>query len=404
MYIENFHIFAADKNTFFMKTDRPTVKVIIDTTKERKSDGKCPIYIQVTWKGARVKEKAGFLTEKEYKKRSYKTDKTIMRRIREIDRRIDELSSDGGFDPLSKVLRSPSLTPFRVISELCRVKRLSFRTCEGYMTTHRVLQSYFGEDYMLENLTLPMIQGFARTIRVSPSTMAFYLKDLKSVLGYAAERGYVKENVMENWKFKKDGYKDREKPRSRTTYEIKEYVKRWRSKKEECLGIWLSGYYFNGLSLVDLVSVDWGKVEERFIGDGSYYSFNIERKKTKEVAHVMTPVTELTKELLSFLQTKPWENHSYAYYSSYINSSLKRIDPTLTYYQCRHSFASLLVGSRTPLNTIAAMLGRSVTGLSTYIHRVTEEETLAAASKALIDEEVVVSMEDELAVFEELVD
>lgn len=385
-----------------MKTDRPTVKVIIDTTKERKSDGKCPIYIQVTWKGARVKEKAGFLTEKEFKKRSYKTDRALMKRLKEIDRRIDELSLDGGFEPLSKVLRSPSLTPVKIISELCRVKRLSFRTCEGYMTTHRVLQSYFGEDYKLEELTLPQIQGFARTIRVSPSTMAFYLKDLKSVLGYAAERGYIKENPMEKWKFKGDGFRDREKPRSRTSYEIKEYVKIWNKTKEESIGIWLSGYYFNGLSLVDLMAVDWSSVEERFIGDGMYYSFNIERKKTKEVAHIMTPVTPLTKELLEFLKTEPWKGHSY--YSAYINSKLKKIDKTLTYYQCRHSFASLLVGSRTPLNTIAAMLGRSVNGLSTYIHRVTEEETLAAASKALIDEEMVSTMEDELTVFEELIE
>lgn len=387
-----------------MKTDRPTLKVVIDKSKIRKSDGLAPLFIQVTWKGKRVKEGTGiYLDPKEFKKRSYSSNKTLMRRLREIDRRIDELSSEGGFDPLSRVFRDETKSTRMIISELCRVKRLSFRTSEGYMTTHRVLQSYFGEDYSLSGLTLPAIQGFARTLRVTPSTMAFYLKDLKSLLGYAKERGYVKENVMEKWRFKGDGYRDREKPRSRSMEEIREYVRLWRKTGDLALGIWLSGFYFNGLALVDLVSVEWGKVEESFIDGGWYYQFTVERRKTREVAHVTTPVTGLTKDLLSFLRTHPWKGHGYRYFSSHVNKLLKKTDPALTYYQCRHSFASLLVGSRTPLNTISSLLGRSVNGLSAYIHRVTESETLAAASRALIDEEIEVSPEDEMEVFGEFI-
>lgn len=387
-----------------MKTDRPTLKVVIDKSKIRKSDGLAPVFIQVTWKGKRVKEGTGiYLDPKEFKKRSYSSNKTLMRRFREIDRRIDELSSDGGFDPLSRVFRNETKSTKMIISELCRVKRLSFRTSEGYMTTHRVLQSYFGEDYTLSGLTLPAIQGFARSVRVSPSTMAFYLKDLKSLLGYAKERGYLKENPMEGWRFKGDGYRDREKPRSRGMEEIREYARRWRKTGDLALGIWLSGFYFNGLALVDLVSVDWDNVEESFIEGGWYYQFTVERRKTREVAHVTTPVTALTKDLLSFLRTRPWKGHGYRYFSSHVNKLLKKTDPTLTYYQCRHSFASLLVGSRTPLNTISSLLGRSVNGLSAYIHRVTESETLAKASRALIDEEIEVSPEDEEAVFDEFI-
>lgn len=66
---------------------------------------------------------------------------------------------------------------------------------------------------------------------------------------------------------------------------------------------------------------------------------------------------------------------------------------------------SLLVASHTPLNTIASMLGRSVNGLSTYIHRVTEPSVLSEASKALLvfDEEIEVFPEDEEAVFDEFI-
>ena len=388
---------------------RPTVHVYTDKTKKRKSDGMVPLNIVVTYKGKRVKEATGIhVTESEFRKGEYRTNRTLSKRLREIDQRIDDLLSDGGFDPLSKVLRSPVLTPFKVISELCRVKRLSQRTYEGYITTLHSLQDYFGEDFTLSELTLPKIQGYARAVRVSPPTMAFYLKDLKSLLGYAKERGYLRENVMERWRFRGEGFRDREKPRSRSVEDIKGFVKTWRTTKDrrvrESLGIWLAGFTFCGMALVDLIEVEWGEVEERFIGDGLYYSFTIDRRKTKETAFVTVPVTDLSRDLLAFLRTRPWVGRSR--YTSYINTCLKLTDRTLTYYQCRHSFASLLVASRTPLNTIASMLGRSVNGLSTYIHRVTEPSVLSEASKALLvfDEEIEVSPEDEEAVFESLIE
>lgn len=391
-----------------MTAERPTVRCIIEKSKLRK-DGKYPLYILVTWKFKRSKEATGiYLTEKDFKKGSYKTVKTLSKRLYEIDLRVSELLSEGrDFTPSDVLAVVREKSPHIIISEMCRIKKLSSRTSTGYMTTHRSLQGYFGEDYRLSSLSLPDIQGYARTLRVSPSAMAFYLKDLKSLLGYAKERGYIKENVMEKWKFKADGFRDREKPKSRSIYDIKDYVKRWRKEKgdlKEALGIWLSGFYFCGIALVDLMEVDWDSVEEKFIGDGMYYSFTIGRKKTKEVAFITTPVTDITKNLLSFLRTKPWKNRRH--YSAFINRNLKKIDPTLTYYQCRHSFASLLVASRTPLNTIASLLGRSVNGLSTYIHKVTEKEVLSKASSVLttIEEEYGVDFEMEGEVFESLIE
>lgn len=387
---------------------RPTVHVYTDKTKKRKSDGLVPLNIVVTYRRKRVKESTGiYVTEKEFRKGAYRTNRALSKRLREIDQRIDDLLSDGGFDPLSKVLRSPVMTPAKIISEMVRVKRLSVRTHSGYLTALHSLQDYFGEDFTLSSLTLPSIQGYARAVRVSPPTMAFYLKDLKALLGYAKERGYVRENVMERWRFRGEGFRDREKPRSRSVEEIKGYVKLWRTSGDrrvrESLGIWLSGFTFCGMAIVDLMAVDWSGVEGRLIGDGYYYSFTINRRKTKETAFITVPVTDLSRDLLSFLKTVPWAGRSH--YPSYVNACLKLTDRTLTYYQCRHSFASLLVASRTPLNTIASMLGRSVNGLSTYIHRVTEPSVLSEASKALLvfEEGPEVTKEEEVSVFEELV-
>lgn len=391
-----------------MKTDRPAVKVVIDRTKKRKSDGKCPLSIQVVWKGTKAKESTGVsLTEKEYSKGSWKAVRPLSKRLHELEDRIDLLLSGRTDFTAREVLeKEVAVSPYKVILEMCRVKKLSVRTSKGYVTTHRSLQSYFGEDYTLSDLTLANIQGYARTMRVSPSAMAFYLKDVKSLLGYAAQRGYIKENPMLKWKFKLDGFRDREKPKSRSQYEISTYIKKWSETEDmevrEALGVWLAGYHFSGMALVDLMKVDWSSVEERFIEGDWYYTFTIGRTKTREVAHIVCPVTDLTRKLLSLMRSRPWEGK--CNYSNRINRLLKKVDPTLTYYQCRHSFASLMVASRTPLNTIASMLGRSVNGLSTYIHKVTETEVLAAASRALITEEIKTTMEEEMEVFESLIE
>ena len=149
----------------------------------------------------------------------------------------------------------------------------------------------------------------------------------------------------------------------------------------EAAGIWLSGYYFCGLALIDLMSVKWEGVDETTIKDGRYYTFIVNRRKTKEVAHVMTPVTPLTRSLLGLLQTKPWEKRRH--YTNYINRELKKIEPGLTYYTCRHTFCSMMVAAGIPLNTISSMMGRSVNGLTAYILRVTEGEALSRAATAL---------------------
>ena len=39
--------------------------------------------------------------------------------------------------------------------------------------------------------------------------------------------------------------------------------------------------------------------------------------------------------------------------------------------------------SKAPLNTIASMLGRSINGISVYIERITESESLASAAEML---------------------
>ena len=391
-----------------MRTHKPTVRCLLDKTKQRKTDSLYPLFIHVNWKGTRAKETTGiYLSLTDYRKGVYLKNKTLSKRLNEIDDRIYELMSEGrkftSNDVLSKIKEKTFL---QIVNECCMVKKLSYSTHYSYINTLHSLQKFYGEDFTLSDLTLHNIQGFSRSVGVQPATVWTYLKNLKSILNFAVNRGYLKENPMKGWNFKSDGYKSIDKPKSKSQEEIMHYIDIYNTTTDkyvkESIGIWLSGYFFNGIALIYLMKVDWNSVERKPIEGDYYYTFNIHRQKTKEVATIMTPVTPLTEELLELLKTKPWTKYKIQY-TLVINKHLKKIDPTLTYYQCRHSFATMLVSSNVSLNTIATLLGRSVEGLSTYINKITEQKKLADATKSLRIEKIEYDKEKELEVFDKFI-
>lgn len=365
-----------------MKTFEPAVNVRQDTSKKR-MDGKSPLYIHVQWNRTRSKEATSiYLDEKDFRKKVWKTDRKLKKRLNEIDERVAELMAARkpftAKECFGKV--SSGINPEHIVNELVAVKRLTQKTAEGYSSTVRSLRLYFGDDVKLDELTLSTIQGYARSMGVSPVTVCTYLKKLNSLLNYCVGKGLLKENPMHGWKFKADGYKWKDKPRSLGRADLTYIIDRWR-EGNEAAGIFCAGYYFCGLALTDLINVDWDTVEETTVRDGRYYTFTVNRKKTKEVAHVMTPVIPLTRSLLKLVKSRPWMKRRN--YGNWINRELKKIDPKITYYQCRHTFCSMMVGAGIPLNTISAMMGRSINGITAYITRITENESLTKAATAL---------------------
>lgn len=352
-----------------MKTNKPTVRLEV---------ARDTIQIKVTWKGTRASESTGV------KSSVPKPNKQIYKRLGEIDERIEDLLKERkpftASDCLSRTTRKTN--PQKVLVEMASVKKLEEGTVDSYRIALSSLKKYFGEDFTLDELSLHQIQGYARITKVNPTTMCGYLKRLHTLLQFAYEKGYLSENVMSSWKFKADGYKHKDKPKSVGRGEITKLISFF-EKGDESAGVWLGGFYFNGLALTDLMSVDWRGLEKSFIDGNWYWSFTVNRKKTREVAHVVTPVFPLTEKIYAFLSTEPWKGYNVRQYTSRINRLLKKIDPSLTYYQCRHTFCSMMVASGSPLNTISSMMGRSVNGISTYVMRVTETESLARVASSL---------------------
>jgi hypothetical protein len=146
-----------------------------------------------------------------------------------------------------------------------------------------------------------------------------------------------------------------------------------------------------------LVRVDWKGLEPDLIGGSRYYTFTIRRLKTNEEASVATPVTRLTESLVAMMMTEPWKSHpTFQSYKQFVNKHLKKTDPTLYYYQCRHTFASIMVMGRTPVSVLASMMGRSVSGISTYVSKISEAGVLASAADILKGTEVLEEPDEDI--------
>lgn len=385
-----FCTFALAKIHKKMKTTKPAVTLKLITERKRK-DGLSPIFINIAWKGTRVKESTGvFMSEKDFKKGLYKTNRQLRKRLDEIDIKIVELMEERKPFTAKECLgkTNEKVRYETVLMDMARVKKLRASSVKCYRTVLYSLKQYFGEDFLLTDLTQANIQGYARATKVQPSTMCHYLKSLSAILTYAEDKGILQENVLKHWRYKGDGYKITDKPKSITRGDVTVIIKTFENTKNKKMmvasGTWLTAFYFCGLALVDLVRVDWDHLESTLIGTGRYYKFTIRRQKTNEIASVMTPVFPLTERLHELMMTHPWEDHTSIHaFGSFVNRYCQMIIPDLTYYQARHTFASLMVASRTPVNIIASMMGRSVNGIATYVTRVTESHTLASAADSM---------------------
>lgn len=382
-----------------MKKLTPSVSVRAD--KSKRTEEGTPVFIFVAWKGTRAKEAAGRrYTDQEVKKKAWKADRAIRARMDEIEARAAELMMGGADFTAKDCLNKPreSVLAIReVVEELCRVKRLELGTCKVYLSMVAAFEPWFG-DVELGSLTLPQLQGWAKGIKANPSTVGLYLSKLHSVLEYAATTGKIKKNVMQGWRYRADGYKGDNRPRALDRGDVSVITNRYYSETDKkiklALACWLTGYWFNGMALADIMGTDWSNVEERLMNGSRYYCLTIRRRKTKAPAHIVTPVTKLTAELVELMKTRPWVK--VRQFPRSVNRGLDKVMPGLTYYSCRHTFASMMVRGRAPINTIASMMGRSVDGISAYISRISEPEALAGTADILRKSELLETPPEDL--------
>lgn len=385
-----------------MKTTTPQITVKPDASKVRR-DGTAPIYIYVNWRG-RAKQATGvYCRPSDWKSKTMSVSGSpeLTRRIRalvdSIERNVDELTAKPEPFTARDVLNAADntrVTPTQLALLVARDRGLSPRTQEKYIENCRLFKRM--TDRHMFDLTTDEWRGLAATMKCQGYSLAGIWTALavwQSMLNYAVDHSIIKTNNLAQWKYKKDGYKAKDNPRALTAEEV-EQLWQW-YEDTDCLAglLWFASYYFNGLAMCDLISVDWATVELKE-ADGRYYYDGgiIHRRKTNTkvpvicamgpmcIAPALASMDDLRKRKVVEKMKGLTLDKSNKYYNALANSQLKGSPiKGITFYTARHTYCTSLVNARVPLNDIATLMGRSVNTLGTYIRQVSSTEHLVGA-------------------------
>ena len=165
---------------------------------------------------------------------------------------------------------------------------------------------------------------------------------------------------------------------------------------EFALAMYVLGYRFGGLALVDMSNLRKDKLIVQKMGVLNYYIFrDVQRQKTNRPVPLIVKQDLITKPLIEyFLQTPgeylfPINDHTGSTKEQHkrmntvartINAHLHKVTGlNITYYSCRHTFASVYMNEEgsNPLH-LATMMGRSPAGIFRYVQTIQSDEDIIA--------------------------
>lgn len=358
-----------------MKTAKPTINVVW------REDKNCMYYIVVRYKGkaqwhstgVKGTTKTGWRRIPEVLDQLERTE-AVLKDFRNVDGATlhlwQEKRPEGVFNPLGEALRLLSAD-----------RNLALHTVKNYQRAIDLYTMKFGRKIA----TVDEAKGWLKELRgtFQNSSILSYAICLKSLFAFGVRQGILKSNPF-NFEFGREGYKVKNQPRARTMEEVD---KLWDyfDKGNIWAGIWLAGYTFCGLAMVDLLRLDFANLEVQNIDWQHYYVFTIERKKTNQTVKGVVKVNDQSERLRELMiEVQGWHK-SIEFMNEKVNRQLGYLGftPKLTYYSARHTYATQLINTRAPLNVIASLLGRNVRQIETYIQQVNSNRTLAQAVSLL---------------------
>lgn len=373
-----------------MKTTTPQITVKPDIQKVKK-DGQAPIYIYCSWRG-RAKMATGiYCLPSDFNSRtlSIKSQPEKSKKLRDIVASIEENITTltepyTAKDCLTLTPKQKGLSYINLLSEMAKRRGLSENNIKKYVVSYHAYQNT--TSIPLENNEVSDWKGIAKTWKnqgTSLTTIWGRLSCFRSILNYALETGRIKDNPLNNWKFKKDGYKAQTNPRALTKEEVEDLWKWWIATEDIAGLFWFASYFFNGLALCDILKMDWNNVKFKIVNGMTVLSGGvINRSKTNEPVPIICPIenNERASKVFGVMQlySNDFKNRNISTLSNLINRHLKKSPiKDLTFYSARHTYCTNLVNSNIPLTDIATLLGRNVEGLSVYIRQLQTEEHLA---------------------------
>ena len=381
----------------------------LDTRRALK-DGTYPVKIVVTGNskelrldtGVSVKEDGWNPTTRNAANR--RTASLLSTLLTRAESTVLDLRERGVFDKLTTAQLRKALTaegpasPQRTFLEVCeQFLRLKTgkRTREIYEATMKKVTA-FDPEVTMEGITPNWLREFSVFLGGSVNGRAIHLRNIRAVCNYALDEELTQNYPFRKFKIPREETRKRSLPVDdlRALMALDDLT----PQEEEYRDMFLLIFYLVGINIADLAALTHdslvdGRIEYRRAKTGRLYSIKVEPE-----AQAIIDKYHGEQHLLS-----PFDRYSsYRDYNHRLNDALKKlgpvngkhrngvltrepINPELSTYWARHSWATIAASLDIPNETIAAALGHSYGNKVTAIYINFDEKKIDAANRSVLN-------------------
>ena len=381
----------------------------LDTRRALK-DGTYPVKIVVTGNskelrldtGVSVKEDGWNPTTRNAVNR--RTASLLSTLLTRTESTVLDLRERGVFDKLTTAQLRKALTaegpasPQRTFLEVCEQflhLKTGKRTREIYEATMKKVTA-FDPEVTMEGITPNWLREFSVFLGGSVNGRAIHLRNIRAVCNYALDEELTQNYPFRKFKIPREETRKRSLPVDdlRALMALDDLT----PQEEEYRDMFLLIFYLVGINIADLAALTHdslvdGRIEYRRAKTGRLYSIKVEPE-----AQAIIDKYQGEQHLLS-----PFDRYSsYRDYNHRLNDALKKlgpvngkhrngvltrepINPELSTYWARHSWATIAASLDIPNETIAAALGHSYGNRVTAIYINFDEKKIDAANRSVLN-------------------
>jgi len=443
-----------------MKTSQATIHYYLKTSKVL-SDGSHPIMLRVCYKGFKDISSHYSCSVKHWDKKNecikkgYPNYNVANYELNKLKGKITSKRDEYirlGIEYTPKMLLSFDEPKKSVSSVVCELissymieKELSKSTSKGWIYTSRMIDR-FSNGVIITEIDEGWCKRFGRWLLdngLNEGTVRTRLGHIAAIYRYACGKGLceMSQYPYRDWKYTQK-FKISERIQyidKRSVDIIKEYFlskvikmtseRRFTyiddgyvSYKNRLFGLyfWLLGYYFQGLSPIDMCMLRKKDFEIKQINGEEWYCIDTSRMKTKVGVKIRIKVHTIYSQvmigrmlmegdewflpimhgldgrdldkcktrlssIMGYWMCKSlhewWKEVNKVIIEKNVNEDLNipLIDENATYYSYRHSWAQSFLQKGGNILALATLLGRSINGISTYVQQLSEENDLVEA-------------------------
>lgn len=414
-----------------MKTSTATINIVLLAKPDR--TGLHPVVLRAHWQGKMAEKRTGIsIPTAVWNKRtcniqpSYPNSSTLNNQIHTLYNEAMErkllLEKEGSIKDIKEVFQSGVIRnklDYKVLmEEMIKARALSYSTSLKLRYSYSTLCRFMDKDvFRITDMTCDRLAAYGRWLQstgLKNGSIKDHLYDVSNVWTYAISQRLVDPTTNPFITFhpkmiypvmieKKAITKENLYQMEHTLIDLIVSHNKDLSvfsdihTDEFALAMYILGYRFGGLALVDMANLRKDKLEVVRKGVLNYYVFrDVQRQKTNRPVPLIVKQDIITRPLVEYYLSTPGdylfpindhigspkEQHKRMNtVARTINNHLRKATGLdITYYSCRHTFCTIAMNEPgINLPTVATLMGRSPAGIFRYVKEISSTEDIINA-------------------------